>query len=56
MRPILLESNASLKKFYGTISNKSMNRSPLDISQSANSHDNFESDRSFTDDDHTPWE
>ena len=57
MRPILMENNPTIKKFYGTTSNKSVNRSPLDVSNSLNSHDNMESDeRSFTDEDHTPWE
>lgn len=59
MRPILLDSNPPFNKYYGTTSNKSVNRSPkggLDISNSINSHDNFETDRSFTDEDHTPWE
>lgn len=57
MKPILLENNTSAKKYYGTTSAKSMNRSPLDISNSCLiSQDNYESDRSFTDEDHTPWE
>jgi hypothetical protein len=57
MRPILFENSSNIKKFYGTISNKSPSKSPLDVSNSLNSHDNMESDeRSFTDEDHTPWE
>ncbi len=53
MRPILFENNSNIKKFYGTTST----RSPLDVSNSLNSHENMESDeRSFTDEDNTPWE
>ena len=58
MKPVLLE-NPTLSKFYGTTSSKSINpRSPmhLEISNSMVSHDNFDTDRSFTDENNTPWE